>query len=576
MDLTRSFLVPIGPLFDLVSELPRDKGNLESTYTLMHRHAMAPRIGPVCAYCRVCGSRLGQPSMQVPLLVCRNCDFPMVFTLRSHERMKIALALAVSLCDFLAASNLRAATYYVARTGSDAAAGTAQQPFLTVQKGVNMAQPGDTVFVASGTYQENVRTSSRGGTAGLPITLDGLGVATIWSIALENPHINFQNFTVQGGTNLWQSIGYLSRTANNCVVSNNVFDAGYCLVLYNVFNFDSPTTGPYGAAASGCLVISNIFEHGYSCPVLTIYGATNVVTGNRFIDSDTVDWLRPFGLSNYITGNVFSNDFTSGASGNHPDCFQTFGTGVSGAQWITISGNLFIKGDEDTQICMTSADDNPNVSDWLIYNNKFIGISAKGTIAVRNFRWYNNLFYQCSTNSITAGPVLIFTTTTNATYKDFASDCGHGGQVFNNVFLDCGDSRTNNNSGWYSISTYLTNVAADYNYVGKLGYQPVAVDSQHRPVGNPGGWDVWSWWETHGLNGGTPNFLSEANGNFSVRTNSILFAAGINFSSIFTKDVSGATRPPSGAWTIGPYEAARSLATRLAPPTNLHTVPLSP
>ncbi len=46
-----------------------------------------------------------------------------------------------------------AATWFVAPTGEDAAAGSLQQPFATIQRAQKAAAPGDTVFVRGGTYQ---------------------------------------------------------------------------------------------------------------------------------------------------------------------------------------------------------------------------------------------------------------------------------------------------------------------------------------------------------------------------------------------------------------------------------------
>ena len=61
-------------------------------------------------------------------------------------------------------------TYYVSPSGSDSAAGTLEQPFLTVQHGVNQLQAGDTLILRAGNYHEQV-TVQRSGTAGAPITL---------------------------------------------------------------------------------------------------------------------------------------------------------------------------------------------------------------------------------------------------------------------------------------------------------------------------------------------------------------------------------------------------------------------
>jgi hypothetical protein len=61
-------------------------------------------------------------------------------------------------------------TYYVSPSGSDAAAGTLDQPFATVQHGVNRLLAADTLILRAGNYHENV-TVAASGTASAPITL---------------------------------------------------------------------------------------------------------------------------------------------------------------------------------------------------------------------------------------------------------------------------------------------------------------------------------------------------------------------------------------------------------------------
>lgn len=69
--------------------------------------------------------------------------------------------------------------YYVAPGGSDTAAGTrADAPFATLQKALDMAQPGDTIHLAKGVYPHPAATK-RPGQAQAPITITGSSDAVL-------------------------------------------------------------------------------------------------------------------------------------------------------------------------------------------------------------------------------------------------------------------------------------------------------------------------------------------------------------------------------------------------------------
>ncbi len=69
------------------------------------------------------------------------------------------------------ASSAHAASYYVATDGDDGSTGTEDQPWASLEKAESVVQPGDTVFVRGGTYNE-IRIEWRAsGTAAAPITI---------------------------------------------------------------------------------------------------------------------------------------------------------------------------------------------------------------------------------------------------------------------------------------------------------------------------------------------------------------------------------------------------------------------
>jgi chitodextrinase len=69
-------------------------------------------------------------------------------------------------------SGLFANTYYVATNGSDSNSGTTSAPFKTINKGINAASAGDTVYVRGGSYYQTAYIS-KSGTSSALITIAG-------------------------------------------------------------------------------------------------------------------------------------------------------------------------------------------------------------------------------------------------------------------------------------------------------------------------------------------------------------------------------------------------------------------
>jgi len=123
----------------------------------------------------------------------------------------LAAALGVRPCG--------AITYYVSPTGSDSSDGSAPgTAFRTIQKAVDLAQPGDTVNLASGTYLQDV-VSRRNGTANGRITITGPATAVVKGggadriIEINHDYITLDGFTIDG---LWgnpsAASGYRGKT----------------------------------------------------------------------------------------------------------------------------------------------------------------------------------------------------------------------------------------------------------------------------------------------------------------------------------------------------------------------------
>jgi len=84
----------------------------------------------------------------------------------------------------------------VATTGADSNAGTLAAPFATLQKGVNTAAAGDTVWIRGGTY--SITTPATSG-AGVNFTKSGTSDTNrikYWAYPGEVPILDFANMTI--------------------------------------------------------------------------------------------------------------------------------------------------------------------------------------------------------------------------------------------------------------------------------------------------------------------------------------------------------------------------------------------
>ena len=68
---------------------------------------------------------------------------------------------------------------YVSTSGSDSNPGTESQPWRTIQHAVDSVDPGETIFIMGGTYNESIKVQ-RSGTSTNPIKLTNYNDQTVW------------------------------------------------------------------------------------------------------------------------------------------------------------------------------------------------------------------------------------------------------------------------------------------------------------------------------------------------------------------------------------------------------------
>lgn len=471
----------------------------------------------------------------------------------------------------LTASHSQAATFHVAKGGSDSNNGSPSTPFLTVMKGVNTAVPGDTVRIGPGIYEEVVSTV-RPGLSNSPIILDGQSGATIRQLFFKHSFVVVQNMTISGTHPMFSRLVYFDFGAHSCIMSNNILDA---LGAHKVFGIQwrLSTVSPFGngEVASDALIVSNTIRNLSGYVFVMLGGDRNVIRGNFLRDGPQGDFFNVFGRNHLIAGNICSNMPFAEGLGNHPDFIQTWGNNGQASSGHIIENNIVtdIAGGQLTQL---EGNLLPQTRDWTFRNNLFSRIALQASCTIPDVRYINNVFYQC--NKTNGGHALVFGTRFYDKVGVFNGGTGtnaaHGTVLLNNVFLDCGDGPAPE-KGWYAIQSNLTNVVANFNYVGKAGFAPVKVDAQRRAVGSPGGWSSFDWWEPNGINGGDPKFVDLIRRDFRIGDTSLLVARGTT-SPLVTRDFLGRPRPSTPA--IGAFESSQ--ATIPAQPTGLRIVPPEP
>jgi methionine-rich copper-binding protein CopC len=133
----------------------------------------------------------------------------------ARPRSRVAAGIALVVAALAAVSGLSTpahaagTVYYVSPTGADTNSGTsANAPFKTIQKALDLAQPGTTINLAAGTYREAL-TTKVAGTAAAPITIKGPETgtaasgrykATLYSLGGRVVSINHSYYTLDGFT----------------------------------------------------------------------------------------------------------------------------------------------------------------------------------------------------------------------------------------------------------------------------------------------------------------------------------------------------------------------------------------
>lgn len=144
--------------------------------------------------------------------------------------MKGLLRWAITLSFFIFGTTAGAATIYVNSTGAPPLSDPTAAIYTTIQDGINGADPGDTVQVAEGTYEENIILKGGIRLYGFKATIDGGRKGSVVTAIDVKSRTIIAGFTIQNGYSKHGGGFYLKNSAmtiRSCIIkSNESEDAG--------------------------------------------------------------------------------------------------------------------------------------------------------------------------------------------------------------------------------------------------------------------------------------------------------------------------------------------------------------
>lgn len=197
---------------------------------------------------------------------------------------------------------------YVAKTGNDSTGdGSVGNPYLTIQKGIDVSASGSNVVVQPGIYAERL-TLATTATPAAPITITANGAVTntgSWKFNSGAANIIVSGFESDFSGVLavreTSPVLFAASGVSNVVLSNFKFHDTFDIYPNACIDFSTISGG--GTNLDSAISISNCYFHDFSTVGITLRGSNHIALNNTFSNSWGADAFGVWGHDHIIKGN---------------------------------------------------------------------------------------------------------------------------------------------------------------------------------------------------------------------------------------------------------------------------------